>query len=51
MYIILKICKEVEKDYFVVFNYYCGAKRFGKSGQFHIKPKAHAEKKETSENE
>ena len=51
LYIILKICKEVEKDYFVVFNYYCGAKRFGKPGQFHIKPKAHAEKEETSKDE
>ena len=30
---------------------YCGAEGFGKPGPFHIKPKAHAEKEETSENE
>ena len=29
----------------------CGAERSGKPGPFHIKPKAHAEKKETSEDE
>ena len=28
---------------------YCGAKEFGNLGPFHIKPKAHAEEKEMSE--
>ena len=30
---------------------YCGAEGFGKPGPFHIKPKAHAEEEETSEDE
>ena len=30
---------------------YCGAKEFGNPGPFHIKPKAHAENEEMSENE
>ena len=30
---------------------YCGAKEFGNPGPFHIKPKAHAEEKEMSEDE
>ena len=30
---------------------YCGAKEFGNLGLFHIKPKAHAEKEEMSEDE
>ena len=30
---------------------YCGAKEFGNPGPFHIKPKAHAEKEEMSEDE
>ena len=30
---------------------YCGAKEFGNPGPFHIKPKAHAEEEEMSENE
>ena len=30
---------------------YCRAKEFGNPGQFHIKPKAHAEEEETSEDE
>ena len=30
---------------------YCGAKGFGNPGPFHIKPKAHAEEEEMSEDE
>ena len=30
---------------------YCGAKKFGSPGLFHIKPKAHTEEKEMSEDE
>ena len=30
---------------------YCGAKGFGNPGLFHIKPKAHAEEEEMSEDE
>ena len=30
---------------------YCRAKEFGNPGQFHIKPKAHAEEEEMSEDE
>ena len=30
---------------------YCGAKEFGNPGPFHIKPKAHAEEEEMSEDE
>ena len=30
---------------------YCGAKEFGNPGPFHIKPKAHAEEEEMSEEE
>ena len=30
---------------------YCGAKEFGDPGPFHIKPKAHAEEEEMSEDE
>ena len=30
---------------------YCGAEGFGKPDPFHIKPKAHAEEEETSEDE
>ena len=30
---------------------YCGAEGFGKPGPFRIKPKAHAKKEETSEDE
>ena len=30
---------------------YCGAKEFGNSGPFHIKPKAHTEEEEMSEDE
>ena len=30
---------------------YCGAKEFGNPGSFHIKPKAHVEKEEMSEDE
>ena len=32
-------------------NYICGAKGFGNLGPFHIKPKAHAEEEEMSEDE
>ena len=31
--------------------YICGAKEFGNLGPFHIKPKAHVEKEEMSEDE
>ena len=34
-----------------IFSGYCGAKEFGNPGLFHIKPKAHAEEKEMSEDE
>ena len=37
--------------YFEHIYIYCGAEGFGKPGPFHIKPKAHAEKEETSEDE
>ena len=30
---------------------YCGAKEFGNLGPFHVKPKAHAEEEEMSEDE
>ena len=34
-----------------IFRGYCGAKEFGNPGPFHIKPKAHAEEEEMSEDE
>ena len=39
------------KTFLLTLNRTCGAKRFGKPDPFHIKPKAHAEKKETSKDE
>ena len=34
-----------------IFRGYCGVKEFGNLGPFHIKPKAHAEEEEMSEDE
>ena len=34
-----------------IIKYHCGAKEFGNPGPFHIKPKAHAEEEEMSEEE
>ena len=35
----------------IPYNINCGAKEFGNSGSFYIKPKAHAEEEEMSEDE
>ena len=35
----------------MVCQHYCGAKEFGNPSPFHIKPKAHAEEEEMSEDE
>ena len=43
--------KEKKNAHLKICHIYCGAERFGKSNPFRIKPKAHAEKKEMSEDE
>ena len=40
-----------EESNIKIFRGYCGAKEFSNPGPFHIKPKAHAEEEEMSEDE
>ena len=44
-------CTDVYYYYYYYYYCYCGAEGFGNLGPFHIKPKAHAEEKEMSEEE
>ena len=46
-----KLSSPSEEPDIKILRGYCGAERFGNPSPFHIKPKAHAEKEEMSEDE
>ena len=49
--IITKLTKLIYENQIYIYIYICGAKGFGDLSPFHIKPLAHAEEEEMSEDE